>query len=495
MLRRKYLISVVIVLFWAVMTALLLQREVFVPRAQPHAPSARKAQDTWMGIYTASGDGSESRIGYLHLTSNPGSRGEQRGVNYGLTFKLATTILSFPSEILLGGSAWVSDAAGLSEFEFSVESFGKHAMQAAGVVEDGKLRVEIETAGERFPISFPVGPDVLVQGNFGATSLNLPALEVGDEVLIDAFDPITMTKGTARVKCIGTEVLIYDGEEVLTKILTTSLAGMTTKTWVTLDEEIMRVETPVGFALRRISQEEALAELEQGEVSEILDQVAIRPTGPRPFRGARSMRFRLTKLPETSEIPSGTIQKHLGESEYLIEAPGAPDGPVELGKSSAHAPFLAGDPFIQVDNARIVSHTSGVVGTAEDPWEKSRRIYDWVYSNIVKIPVLSFPSALDVLETREGDCNEHTVLFAAMSRTAGVPTRIAIGVVWSDELNGFYYHAWPEVFVGHWVPMDPTLGQEIADATHIKLLEGSIESWPKLTPYLGRLQVEILEVE
>jgi len=27
------------------------------------------------------------------------------------------------------------------------------------------------------------------------------------------------------------------------------------------------------------------------------------------------------------------------------------------------------------------------------------------------------------------------------------------------------------------------------------LLEGSIESWPKLAPYLGQLQVEILEVE
>ena len=482
-------------LFWVVMTALLLQREVFVPRAQPEALSAREPQDTWMGIYTASADGGESRVGYVHLTSNPGTRGDQDGVTYGLAFKLATTIFSFPSEILLEGNAWVTDAAGLSEFEFSVESFGKHAMQATGVVDDGKLRVEIETAGERFPITFPVGPDVLLQGNFGAASLNLPALEIGDEVLIDAFDPITMSKGTARVKCIGTEVLIYDGKEVLTKILTTSLAGMTTKTWVTFDEEIMRVETPVGFVLRRITQDEALAELEEGEVNEILDQVAIRPTGLRPFRGATHMRFRLTKVPEGSEIPSGTIQKRLAEHEYLIDAPGAPDGPVELGEGSAHAPFLTGDPFIQVGPERIASHTADVVGRAGDPWEKSLRIYEWVYANIEKIPVLSFPSALDVLESREGDCNEHTVLFAAMSRTAGVPTRIAIGVVWSDDLNGFYYHAWPEVFVGHWVPMDPTLGQEIADATHIKLLEGSIESWPKLAPYLGQLQVEILEVE
>ncbi len=495
MLRRKSLISALIILFWVVMTALLLNRELLVPHAQPQAPLARKPQDTWMGVYTASKDGGESRIGHLHLTSRPAIRGGKPGVTYGMTFKLATKILDIRSEILLDGSAWVTDAAGLSEFQFSVDSQGRHAIQAAGIVEDGKLTVEIDTAGERFPITFPVGPDLLVQSNFGATTVNLPALEIGDEVLIDAFDLLTLTKGKARIECIGTEVLTYGGEEILTKILTTTLSGMTTKTWVTLDEEIMRVETPVGFTLRRISEEEAFTELNSGEMTEILDQVAIRPTGLKPFRGAKRMRFRINDLPQSSQIPSGTIQKHLGGREYLIETPLPPEGPVELGEDPAHAPYLTGDPFIQVDNKRIASHTRSVVGAAEGPWEKSRRIYNWLYKNILKTPVLSLPSALDVLQSREGDCNEHTILFTAMSRTARVPTRVAIGVVWSEELNGFYYHAWPEVFAGHWVPMDPTLGQEIADATHIKLFEGSIQTWPKLTPFLGQLQIEVMEIE
>jgi len=122
-------------------------------------------------------------------------------------------------------------------------------------------------------------------------------------------------------------------------------------------------------------------------------------------------------------------------------------------------------------------------------------LHYWIYENIDKVIVLSFPSALDVLESREGDCNEHTVLFAALSRTLDIPTRIAIGAVWSDELEGFYYHAWPEVYVEGWIAMDPRLGQEIADATHIKLLTGSIEVWPRLVSYLGQLQVEVLEIE
>ena len=62
-------------------------------------------------------------------------------------------------------------------------------------------------------------------------------------------------------------------------------------------------------------------------------------------------------------------------------------------------PFLKGDPFIQVDHIRIENQTAAIVGQMEDPWAKAEAIYEWVYANIVKIPVLSFPSALDVLES------------------------------------------------------------------------------------------------
>ncbi|HQE84349.1 MAG TPA: transglutaminase-like domain-containing protein, partial [Candidatus Hydrogenedentes bacterium] len=109
--------------------------------------------------------------------------------------------------------------------------------------------------------------------------------------------------------------------------------------------------------------------------------------------------------------------------------------------------------------------------------------------------VLSIPSALEVLKSRVGDCNEHTVLFAALARSVDIPTRIALGVVWSEELDGFYYHAWPEVFVGEWLWMDPTLGQTVADATHVKLLTGDIERWPRLLPFLGKLRIEVTEVD
>ena len=91
----------------------------------------------------------------------------------------------------------------------------------------------------------------------------------------------------------------------------------------------------------------------------------------------------------------------------------------------------------------------------------------------------------------EGDCNEHTVLFTALSRSAGIPTKMIAGLVYLD--GTFYYHAWPRVYVGKWIDMDPTLGQEIADATHIGLLEGGLKEQIELVKIIGDLKIEVIE--
>ena len=66
------------------------------------------------------------------------------------------------------------------------------------------------------------------------------------------------------------------------------------------------------------------------------------------------------------------------------------------------------------------------------------------------------------------------------------PSRIAVGLVY---LRGaFYYHAWPEVYVaepdgrGLWLPVDPTLNQFPADATHIRLARGGLDKQAAILP-------------
>ncbi len=121
----------------------------------------------------------------------------------------------------------------------------------------------------------------------------------------------------------------------------------------------------------------------------------------------------------------------------------------------------------------------------------AEKLEKWVYRNLQKTPTVSIPSALDVLKTRRGDCNEHATLFAALSRAAGIPTKIVLGVVYVE--GRFFYHAWDEVFVGKWVSVDPTFGQFPADASHIKLIEGDLSKSIEVMKLIGKINIKIEE--
>ena len=59
--------------------------------------------------------------------------------------------------------------------------------------------------------------------------------------------------------------------------------------------------------------------------------------------------------------------------------------------------------------------------------------------------------------------------------------------------GGFYYHAWPEIWLDRWVPVDPTFGQFPADATHIKLVEGDLNRQIELMGVMGHIAFRLEE--
>jgi transglutaminase-like putative cysteine protease len=95
-----------------------------------------------------------------------------------------------------------------------------------------------------------------------------------------------------------------------------------------------------------------------------------------------------------------------------------------------------------------------------------------------------------VLETRKGDCNEHTQLFVALARAVGLPARIAAGVAYVD--GKFFYHAWPEVLLDDWVAIDPTFGQFPADAAHLRFVIGGVARQTELVRLMGNLKIDVL---
>jgi transglutaminase-like putative cysteine protease len=157
--------------------------------------------------------------------------------------------------------------------------------------------------------------------------------------------------------------------------------------------------------------------------------------------------------------------------------------------------WLQPEPLIQSDDARIRraarSATAASASWSPDPRSVARSLTRSVYGRLDKAITFSVPSALQVLETGRGDCNEHTVLYVAMARSLGLPARTAVGLVY---VNGaFFYHAWPEVWLGEWVAVDPTFDQTPADASHIRFVIGGLAQQVEILRLIGRLDIEVVQ--
>jgi transglutaminase-like putative cysteine protease len=154
---------------------------------------------------------------------------------------------------------------------------------------------------------------------------------------------------------------------------------------------------------------------------------------------------------------------------------------------------LSPEALVQSTDARIVELARRIRGDSRDPLVAARRINQWVHDSLEKTVAVTIPSAIQVLASRKGDCNEHTQLFIALSRAAGVPARAAAGL--ARVGSKFYYHAWPEVFVGRWIAVDPTFGQFPADAEHLRFVYGGLARQAELLRLMGTLRIDVLTAE
>jgi hypothetical protein len=168
------------------------------------------------------------------------------------------------------------------------------------------------------------------------------------------------------------------------------------------------------------------------------------------------------------------------------------------------ARYLGSTIFCQSDDPDIVQIARSIIGSERNSWAATKKIAEWVNQQIEPNYNVGFASAKEVLENREGDCSEHTVLMVALCRSVGIPARAAVGVMYGEGI--FAYHMWPEVYVGEWVGLDAKWlavdkksGEYYTDATHIKLGESALdegifqEMGQAMSEIIGKLRLEVLE--
>jgi len=157
---------------------------------------------------------------------------------------------------------------------------------------------------------------------------------------------------------------------------------------------------------------------------------------------------------------------------------------------TALAADLRAEPLVPSDDPRIQAQARLVAGRERRAGAVAELLERWVHDNLRAGTATGLPDAAQVLEQRRGDCSEHTVLYVAMARALGLPARTAAGLVW---LRGrFYFHAWPEVWLGAWVAVDPTFGQFPADASHLRFVTGGLARQLELLRLIGRVHLTVV---
>jgi hypothetical protein len=408
----------------------------------------------------------------------------------------------------------------MADFSFSLDS-DVGTFEATGTVEgDTLLRVEVDAGGSlqqmthrlaQPPVFAAVVPIRLAAGE---------GLEVGNRVRFPVFDPSSLSTRNVDVRVTAHDTLLVPDSAALNPEtgrwepahfdsvpswrIAEAFGGVQVESWVDEDGRIVRAFSPLGFSMERTEYELARQAQEEGRglAGSPVDEDVILSTAIQSdvdlgaAEDYRELRFRLSGVDLAGFQLEGGRQSLRGDTLTVRQEVWAnlnagfdlPYPRMDLRE------YLRPEPLIQSDDDRIIGAAEQVTQRwrfqRQDPVRVAELLTRAVNLRLEKAITFSVPSAVQVLESGSGDCNEHTVLYVAMARALGLPARTAVGLVYLD--NAFFYHAWPEVWLGEWVAVDPTFGQYPADAAHLRFVVGGLAQQIEILRLIGRLEIEVI---
>jgi len=209
----------------------------------------------------------------------------------------------------------------------------------------------------------------------------------------------------------------------------------------------------------------------------------------------KRMVLELTDIPADTLIPQGQFQKaekNGGGKMILTVDNSVPASTNTIINNKERMNYLEATDHIPSGNPALLAKKTEIVGNEKDPEKIIKKLVTWVAAHI-KDNAAASGSAPDAIRKGEGDDLAHARLYASLARAAGIPTRIALGLVYIQD-KGFLYHCWAESYSGRWLPVDPTSGEAPVDSTHVKLVEGDrAEDFVALSGFVGKIKAKMLE--
>ncbi len=470
-----------IILFWVVTTALLISRHYGsykfpVSSIQGTVIPEDLFEEQWLGIYLKG-----EKVGYSSRKM------EKRKNGYGITESLKMKIKMMETEKNIETLIDADLDTNLKLLSFNFWLRSDLDMDVSGRVESKHLIADINTGGKKSTQTIRFGKEPYLSIS-ALPNILKDGLKKGRKISMSVFDPSVMSIGEMNLEVLEKVPLMSMGRMQEAYKLKGEVKGVEFAVWITEKGEVLKEESPLGLMLIKERKEDAM---KVGSPStDLIAQTAV-PFNIKLKPGTDYLKVRLSGIDLKGLEIDGGRQRLKGDVVEIRKEVIGKGSEVRGQGSGVSDEYLKETMFIQSKDPQVVSLSNNIVKDEKDAVRASKLLYEWVYESIEKVPTMSVPMSTEVLKAKRGDCNEHATLFTALSRAAGIPARIAIGLTYKDGF--FYYHAWPEIFAGRWVAIDPTLGQFPADAAHIRLITGDIDRQAQLLPVIGKIKIEGFE--
>lgn len=485
MQREKKLLSkptkIAITVLWAVLFTMLLRRDYFLQSIdiEELRTMQQAEEEEYQSIYFK-----QKKIGYVRSRF---TRKDQNSWIMQQQAYMKLNVAGTSQDIQLKLEATLSTTNLLKEFSFAFRS-PFYKMEATGTVTGNRVSYILDT-GANIIQDFVIFNDPPLLATSRRGYLLAKGLDVGEKLRVPWFDPFSLTGKESVIEYRGKELIRIGGRVHNLHRFTESFSGARISSWLNDSGVIVKEESPAGFVFQKEPKFKALSSVDA--VTEILSAVAVQPEGTMPENLAlrQTMNYRLT-IPRNTDLDiAGGRQQFDGQTLTLTREQ-LPKYPTDLACEKGEN-TLQPSPYIQSDNKTIHKLATELTSSAGSKVKQIHQLSTWVYHNLEKRPVLGLPDALTTLRNKQGDCNEHAALFAALARSIGIPSRIVAGVTYHKE--AFYYHAWNEVCLAdNWISLDTTTNQFPADLSHIRFITGEIKEQVRISGLLGNLSIQPL---
>ena len=451
------------------------------------------AQDTYLGLYLQG-----SKLGYSHYRqSDEVLNGKAVKRNDSRTY-INAGLLGTAMKMELDSVSW-SDANGRPiKMRFVTKSAGRTQTLDAQFNADQVLL------------------DIVNNGVVSKKALKIPA---GGQIVDDPLTPIVsggFAVGTSRTfyvldpttaSLVKNEVVLKGPSEVDvkgTKINATRVDVIdpraNTTVYLSSKGDLVKAEGPMGIEMIPETKEEALGSTADTGYRPSVDLALLTSIKTdKPISDPAKLKFLKLRLTgkNLAGAPKDAHQTLTGKAETWIVAVHPPQLTASAGKTIAqaaktNAKWLKPSLHIPSNSPQFKALAKKIVGNETNAKKAALKIKGYVNQQMkpnAGIGVLR--DATEIIQSKEGVCRDYAILTATLMRAAGIPTKVASGLVNWD--GNFYYHAWVEIWDGtRWLGMDSTTAEPQISASHVKLSDGNVEEAFTFA-FLDKVKIEVME--